>query len=342
MNLKSYISFSLFVIGVIIFNSCIESSKQPDMSNNSSTNSSSRNPITEDWYADPEGAVFGDTYWIFPTTSTVYEKQVGFDAFSSKDLRHWKKHSNILDTSNIKWAKQAMWAPSVIEKQGKYYFFFSANDLQRPDGPMWDKNNLLNQSGGIGVAIANQPQGPYSDYLGKPLISEFFNDAQPIDQFVFKDTDGKYYMIYGGWGHCNIGVLNEGFTGFENWEDGSVFKEITPKNYVEGPFMLKRNGIYYFMWSQGGWGNDSYHVAYATSSHILGPYELRGTILQSDTTIATGAGHHSVIQSTQSGQYYIVYHRRPIPNKGRDHRVICVDSLVFNQDGSIVPIKMTR
>lgn len=31
--------------------------------------------------------------------------------------------------------------------------------------------------------------------------------------------------------------------------DGTVFKEITPEGYVEGPFMFIRNGIYYFMWS---------------------------------------------------------------------------------------------
>ena len=46
----------------------------------------SGNPIFEGWYADPEGIIYGDTYWVFPTWSDAYEKQTYFDCFSSKDL----------------------------------------------------------------------------------------------------------------------------------------------------------------------------------------------------------------------------------------------------------------
>ena len=89
----------------------------------------SGNPIFEGWYADPEGIIYGDTYWVFPTWSDAYEKQTYFDCFSSKDLVNWTKHSSVLDTSAVKWAKKAMWAPSIIHKDGKYYFFFGANDV---------------------------------------------------------------------------------------------------------------------------------------------------------------------------------------------------------------------
>ena len=176
-----------------------------------------KNPVIEGWYADPEGAVFNKTYWIFPTFSAKYEQQVFFDAFSSKNLKTWKKHEHILDTSIIKWAKQAMWAPAVVEKNKKYYLFFSANDVQRPGGPMWSEGNGLNRSGGIGIAVADQPEGPYKDYLGKPLIDGFHNNAQPIDQFVFEDNNGQWYMFYGGWSHCNLVKLNAEFTGFLPW-----------------------------------------------------------------------------------------------------------------------------
>lgn len=301
----------------------------------------SGNPISEGWYADPEGIVFGDEYWIYPTFSAGYTDQLHFDAFSSKDLVTWEKHPSVLDTSAIKWARQAMWAPAVIEKEGKYYFFFSANDIQRPSRDGWDPNNDINHFGGLGVAVADSPGGPFKDHIGKPLLSEFYNDAQPIDQFVFKDTDGTYYMIYGGWSHCNIGKLNADFTGFEPWEDGELFHEITPEGYVEGPFVFIREGKYYFMWSEGGWGNDSYKVAYAMSDNINGPWDRIDTILESDTTIATGAGHNSVIQKPGSDDWYIIYHRRPIPNEGRDHRVTAVDKMKFNADGTIKPIKMT-
>jgi len=303
--------------------------------------STSGNPIFPGWYADPEGIVFKDKYWIFPTTSDRYEKQLFFDAFSSDDLVSWDKHPHVLDSTVIKWARQAMWAPSVVENQGKYYFFFSANDIQRPSRDGWDPNNTINHTGGIGVAVAQRPSGPYKDLLGRPLLSEFHNDAQPIDQFVFKDQDGQWYMIYGGWSHCNIGKLKDDFKEFIPWEDGKLFHEITPDGYVEGPFIFIREGKYYFMWSEGGWGNDSYKVAYGISDKITGPYKKMGTILESDKAIATGAGHNSVIQKPGSNDFYMIYHRRPIPNEGRDHRVTCIDKMEFNPDGTIRQIKMT-
>jgi len=156
-----------------------------------------KNPVFPGWYADPEGVVFGDTYWIYPTYSARYGKQVFFDAFSSTDLINWTKHPQVLDTMAVKWANRAMWAPSVIEKEGKYFFFFGANDIQNDQ-----------QKGGIGVAVADKPSGPFRDYLGKPLIDRFYNGAQPIDQFAFKDADGQYYLIYGGWRHCNIAKIS--------------------------------------------------------------------------------------------------------------------------------------
>lgn len=301
----------------------------------------SNNPIIKGWYADPEAMVFGDQYWLFPTFSAQYEDQVFLDAFSSKDLIHWEKHNKVIDTSTIKWAKQALWAPSIIEKKNRYYLFFSANDLQKVGGPYWNENNSINHYGGIGIAVADSPSGPYKDYLGKPLVDQFYNNAQPIDQFVFKDIDDSYYLFYGGWKHCNMAQLNNNFTGFIPWSNNQLFKEITPDGYVEGPFVFKRKNIYYFMWSEGSWTNDSYKVAYAIAEKVTGPYMRIGTILESDNNIATGAGHNSVINIPNTDQWYMVYHRRPIPSEGRDHRVICIDKLEFNQDNTIKQVKMT-
>lgn len=302
----------------------------------------SGNPILKGKYADPEGSILNNQFWIFPTYSDVYEKQVYLDAFSSKDLINWQIHSHVLDTTIVKWAHKAIWAPSVIEKQNKFYLFFSANDLQRPGGPMWDTKDTLSHTGGIGIAVADKPEGPYKDFLGKPLVSDFYNDAQPIDQFVFRDINNDFYLIYGGWSHCNIAKLNETFTGFLPFEDGSIFKEITPENYVEGPFMFVRNGKYYFMWSEGGWGGPNYSVAYAISDKPTGPFKRIGKILQQDKEIATGAGHHSIIKIPDLDIWYIVYHRRPIGETARDFRVVCIDRMFFDENDFIKPIKMTN
>jgi beta-xylosidase len=296
-----------------------------------------KNPIIDGWYADPEGVILDNEYWIFPTFSAKYKNQVFFDAFSSKDFVTWKKHSKILDTTSIKWAYMAMWAPSIVKKDKKYYLFFSANDIQsKLRNKKEDDHN-----GGIGVAVADKPEGPYRDHIGKPLINQFYNNAQPIDQFVFQDKDKQFYIIYGGWGRCNIAKLNVDFNALVPFEDGSFVKEITPKNYVEGPTMFIRNGKYYLMWSEGGWTNGTYKVAYGVSDSVFGPFKRLNTVLEADESIATGAGHHSVINIPKTDEWYMVYHRRPIPNLDRDHRVVCIDRMFFEKDGTIRSVKMT-
>ena len=287
------------------------------------------NPIAEGDYADPEGVVFGKTYWIYPTWSDRFENQLHFDCFSSKDLVKWTKHERIIDKSAISWLRLALWAPAAVEKDGKYYLFFGANDVHP------------GEVGGIGVAVADKPQGPFKDLIGKPLINDIVNGAQPIDQFVFQDKDGTYYMYYGGWGHCNIVKMADDFKSIVPFEDGTMYKEVTPKGYVEGPFMFIRDGKYYFMWSEGGWGGPHYRVAYAIADSPFGPFERKGVILQQDPEVATGAGHHSVLHNPKSDKYYIVYHRRPLGSNKRDNRVTCIDEMHFAPNGDILPVKMT-
>ena len=288
-------------------------------------------PVFPGWYADPEAHVFAGEYWIYPTYSARYDEQTFMDAFSSSDLVTWKKHPRILDVANVSWAKRAVWAPSVVEKDGWYYIFFGANDIQKDS-----------ETGGIGVARAKQPDGPFQDLLGHPLIDAFHNGAQPIDPFVFKDRDGAWYIVYGGWKHCNIARLKDDFTAIVPLPDGTLYKEITPEGYVEGPYVLQKDGKYYFMWSEGGWTGPNYAVAYAIGSSPFGPFKRIGKILEQDPTVATGAGHHSVLRSPSSGKWYIVYHRRPLDDRGRDHRVVCIDEMQFDVDGLIKPVKITR
>ena len=289
----------------------------------------SGNPIVEGWYADPEGAVFKNRCWVFPTYSAPYDEQLYFDAFSSKDLVHWKKHPNVLTSKEVTWARRAMWAPAIVEKDGRYYLFFAANDVHQ------------GEVGGIGVAVSKKPQGPYKDALGKPLIQDIVNGAQPIDQFVFRDDDGQYYMYYGGWGHCNVVRLSDDLLSIVPFPDGTIYKEVTPERYVEGPFMLKRGGKYYFMWSEGGWCGPDYCVSYAISDSPLGPFKRIGKILEQDPEVATGAGHHSVV-CTGNDEWYIIYHRRPLGETDANHRVTCIDRMEFDERGFIKKVVITK
>lgn len=324
LSVSGLTAFILFRLSVVFTSSLQHRDGSTTFANTSG------NPVFPGWYADPEGVIFGQRYWIYPTYSAPFDEQVFFDAFSSPDLVTWTKHPRILDSTSVTWAKRAMWAPATIEKNSRYFLFFGANDIQ---------NN--HETGGIGVAVANNPAGPFRDYLGKPLVGQIYNGAQPIDQFVFKDKDGRYYLLYGGWGHCNIARLNDDFTGFIPFPDGTTFREITPKNYTEGPTMFTRKGRYYFMWSEGGWTGPNYAVAYAVADSPFGPFRRVGKILQQNAGVATGAGHHSVIQIPDTDDWYIVYHRRPLSESNGDHRETCIDRMYFNEQGAIKPVKIT-
>ena len=192
------------------------------------------------------------------------------------------------------------------------------------------------------MAVADKPEGPFKDHLGKPLIDKFHNGAQPIDQFVFKDANGQHYLIYGGWQHCNIAKLNDDFSGFVPFSDSTIFKEITPTGYVEGPFMFIRNKKYYLMWSEGGWTGPDYSVAYAIADNPLGPFKRIGKILQQNPKIATGAGHHSIIKIPKQDKWYIVYHRRPLTETDGNSRETCIDNMYFDEKGFIKPVIITK
>lgn len=316
------------------------------------------NPIVKGWYADPEIRIFAGRYWIYPTYSddfgapdrsqsftasqkeqraaphiwAPFLKQTFFNVFSSPDLVQWTKHSRALDVKDVSWAAYALWAPSAVEHRGRYYLFFGANDI---------KNN--DQLGGIGVAVADRPEGPFRDALGRPLIGKIHNGAQPIDQMVFRDDDGTHYIYYGGWKHANVAKLAPDLLGIVPFEDGSLFKEITPSpDYVEGSFMIKRNGVYYLMWSEGEWTAADYSVAYAMGSSPVGPFKPMGKILAQDGRIARGAGHHSVLNIPGTDDWYIAYHRRPLTTHDGNHRELAIEHLQFNPDGTIRPVVMTR
>lgn len=312
----------------------------------------SGNPVFPGFYADPEATIFGNEYWIYPTYSDDYGqpdtsryfspsqlkiqkntinkqylKQTFINAFSSNDLIAWNKHPHVLDIKDVKWAAYSIWAPAIIQKDKKYFLFFSANDIQSDKEP-----------GGIGVAVSDKPQGPFKDAIGKPLVDKFYNGAQPIDQFVFKDIDGAYYMYYGGWRHCNVVKLSDNLLSVIPFADGSVYKEITPDGYVEGSFMFYRNGKYYFMWSEGGWTGPDYSVAYAIADSPFGPFKRIGKILQQNPAVATGAGHHSVFTIPGTQNWYIVYHRRPLGDTNGNHRQTCIDRMYFDDKGFIKPV----
>lgn len=287
------------------------------------------NPIVEGWYADPEARYYEGRYYIYVTKSlTDKSGQMNIDVFSSEDLVHWEKHPDIIDMSGYPYIHRAVWAPTVIAKNGMYYLIFASNDIQSDD-----------ETGGLEIAVSASPAGPFTNRIGRTLIDHFINYAQPIDAHLFKDDDGTIYLYYGGWEHCNVARMNEEMNGFVPFENGEKFRLITPNNYVEGPCMLKRNGVYHFMWSEGDWVNGTYHVC---SSSSRSPVEINpdGKVILETSEIAEGPGHNGYINSNGTDEWYIVYHRRIFGDREAGHRVLCMDKLRFEED-DIVHVVMT-
>ncbi|KUL26742.1 family 43 glycosylhydrolase [Streptomyces regalis] len=283
-------------------------------------------PVLPGLNADPDVHYLNGEYWIYPTTDGFQGwSGTRFKAYSSKDLVHWKDHGVILDLGpDVSWADKYAWAPAIAERDGKYYFYFCAEQQ-------------------IGVAVADSPAGPFKEVLGKPLVAKGGSlKGQMIDPAVFTDDDGTSYLYWGN-GHGYVVPLNDDMVSY----DASKVQDITPDNFREGSFVIKRKGTYYFMWSEDDTRSENYHVAYATGPSPLGPWTKKGTILSKRPEYGILAtGHHSVVNVPGTDDWYIVYHRFALNGPGRPggdgmHRETTIDRLEFAADGSVKPVVPT-
>ncbi|MCX4607849.1 MULTISPECIES: family 43 glycosylhydrolase [Streptomyces] len=284
-----------------------------------------RSPVLPGLNADPDVHYLDGQYWIYPTTDGYAGwSGTSFKAYSSKDLVHWKDHGVILDLGpDVSWADKNAWAPAIAERDGKYYFYFCAEQQ-------------------IGVAVADSPAGPFKDALGRPLVAKGQFTGQMIDPAVFTDDDGQSYLYWGN-GHGYVVPLNTDMVSF----DASQVRDITQPDFREGSFVVKRRSTYYFMWSEDDTRSENYHVAYATGPSPLGPWTKRGTILSKRPEYGIkGTGHHSVVNVPGTDDWYIVYHRFALNGPGKaggdgTHRETTVDRMEFAADGTIEPVVPT-
>ncbi|NCD68124.1 family 43 glycosylhydrolase [Mucilaginibacter agri] len=274
-------------------------------------------PVLPGVYADPNIAVFNSRFYIYPTTDgTTGWKSTSFTCWSSANLIDWKNEGVILDLPrDLTWAKERAWAPTIAFKNNKYYYYYSA-----------DVN--------IGVAVADKPTGPFTDPIGKPLIPKGTRRGQMIDPMAFVDDDGQAYLYFGQ-GQCNIAKLSADMVSL----DTSKIVSFKPEGYNEGPFMIKRKGIYYLMWSEYDTRDPRYSIAYATSTSPMGPFKKAvGFPVLKGKGVVKGAGHHSVVQVPGTDNWYIAYHRFKIPDGNGYNRETCISPLHFDANGDILPV----
>jgi beta-xylosidase/uncharacterized protein YjdB len=286
-----------------------------------------KSPVIPGLSADPNITVFGDTFYMYPTTDGFAGwSGTQFKAYSSKDLVNWTDHGVILDLGpDITWADNSAWAPTMAEKDGKYYFYFSGGLATGNTGKH------------LGVAVSDSPTGPFRDALGKPLVAAGTYSGQMIDPQVFTDNDGKSYLYWGNGNGYQV-PLNDDMVSF----DATKLKTYKPTGYNEGSVVFHRGDIYYWMWSENDTRDENYQVAYATGSSPLGPWTKQGVILQKDLSLGIkGPGHNSVVKVPNSDDWYIAYHRFAIPGGDGTHRETTIDKMEFNPDGTIKTVKPT-
>jgi beta-xylosidase len=275
-------------------------------------------PALDGFTADPSIRVFGDTYYLYPTSDKPNWMTTDFSAWSSKDLLTWKKERMILDVSRgLAWANIKAWAPDAIERNGTYYFYFSADHK-------------------IGVATATSPIGPFVDALGKPLlVRDATMTTNTIDPYPFIDDDGQAYIYWGNGDEANVSKLKPDMVTL----DGPVHR-IPMKDFREGVVVFKRQGTYYFMWSIDDARSPNYRVGWGTADSPLGPVRAAQTnfiVLQKNGP-AVGTAHHSVVNVPGTDRWYVAYHRHAIPDGNGYRRQTVLAKMTFDAQGNILPM----
>lgn len=292
---------------------------------------SAQNPIIRDNFsADPSAHVFDGRVYVYPSHDIPapydYARKdwfcmADYHVYSSDNLVDWFDHGVIVDQKSVPWVNStsySMWAPDCNYKNGKYYFYFPAGQKPKP-GQRFAGN-------GIGVAVSDTPYGPFV------CQEEPIKGIGGIDPCIFIDDDGTPYLTWSGRG-LQIARLKDNMLELDS--EPVAVSEV-PDGFKEGPYLFKRNGIYYytFPWVE----KDRECLAYCMSDKPMGPYVFKGKIMeQSETECWTN--HHSVVEF--KGQWYLFYHHNDYSPYFDKNRSVCVDEIHFNPDGTIVPVVPT-
>lgn len=285
------------------------------------------NPIIKDKYTgDPAALVYKDSVYLYAGHDETPAPKDGYQmhewlCYSSADMVNWNEHQVPLTVKDFKWAKDDAWASQVIERNGKFYWYVATEHANVPGKA-------------IGVAVSDQPTGPFKDALGKALITNDMTSAtskmmwDDIDPSVIIDKDGQAYLFWGN-SKCYYAKLKTNMVEL----DGEI-KMINLPAYTEAPWIHQRKGWYYLSYATGF----PEKIAYAMSRNINGPWIYKGIL--NELAGNSNTNHQSIIDF--KGAAYFIYHNGSIQHDGGSfRRSVCIDYLYYNTDGSIKRIVMT-
>lgn len=289
-----------------------------------------QNPIVQTNYtADPAPMVYHDTVYLYTShdedeTIKNFFTMNDWLCYSSTDMVNWTDRGVVLSYKTFDWSRGDAWAGQCVHRNGKFYYYLPVNQK--------------NGGNAIGVAVSDSPTGPFKDAIGKPLLTGYGY----IDPTVLIDDDGQAYLY---WGNPNLWhvKLNEDMISFdqeygivkedlreENFGYRAVKKDNRTASYEEGPWLYKRNNLYYLFYPAGGVPE---HLAYSTAKSITGPWTYGDTIMHVIKKGGAFTNHPGVIDF--KGKSYLFYHNGALPGGGGFKRSVCIEPLEFNSDGSI-------
>jgi arabinoxylan arabinofuranohydrolase len=293
--------------------------------------------VTNIFTADPSGRVFNGRLYVYTShdlPDATYWDMTDWRLLSTDDLVTWKDHGSIFRVKDFAWATHWAWAPDAIEANGKYYLFLPVDRTK------------------IGVAVGENPDGPFKDAIGQPLIDNAkLPDAgpEPIDPALLQDDDGQTYLYFG----CRkpeVAKLKSSLTELDGGlQTLSILDAqgkpvpmaapgkdpVLPEGYAEAPFVFKRGGKYYFVYSDG-WAPTA-TLVYAIGDHPTGPFTYVGKVMEHAASVTQ---HGSVVEF--KGKWYVLYHTSELSNGNAFRRSVCIDELKFDASGRIIAVVPTR
>jgi arabinoxylan arabinofuranohydrolase len=287
------------------------------------TCSFAQNPIIRNQFsADPSARVFEGKVYLYPSHDILANKERGrpgwfcmedYHVFSSTNLTDWIDHGIIISQDKVSWVNSkayAMWAPDCIYRNGRYYFYF----------PAPAKDTTYGRGFSIGVAVSDKPYGPFTPQ------SEPIKNVRGIDPNIFIDKDGQTYLY---WSARIVYVAKLKENMLELASEPQLVEGLPDKGLKEGPYMFERNGIYYLTYPHVQ--DSTERLEYAVADNPIGPFTVTGVIM--DESPGCWTNHHSIID--YKNQWYLFYHYNDLSPQFDKNRSVRIDSLFFNEDGSI-------
>ncbi|MEU4623310.1 family 43 glycosylhydrolase [Actinoplanes sp. NPDC023801] len=287
------------------------------------------NPIVQTIYtADPAPLVHNGRLYVYTghdEDGSTYFTMREWRVYSTTDMANWTDHGSPMSLATFSWASADAWAGHVTERNGRFYWYVPVKN--RATGRM-----------AIGVGVSNSPTGPFTDAIGRPLV-----ENGEIDPNVLVDDDGQAYLY---WGNPNLWYVRLN-TDMISYSGGPTRIPLTtagygtrtgnpdrPTLYEEGPWVFKRNGLYYNVFAAECC---SEFIGYSTAPGPTGPWTYRGTVMPRQGGSFT---NHAGVIDFNGGSYFF-YHNGALPGGGGFTRSVAVERFTYRPDGTIPTINMT-